>query len=103
VECKNACGECEIRKAAGRPAKLTKNLANRMKRIGGQVEGIKSMIERETYCDDVLTQIAAAQSALSSVAKLLLESHMRGCVSERLKSGDAEVIDELVKTVGRLL
>jgi DNA-binding FrmR family transcriptional regulator len=102
-ECKNICAECETRKAIGRPAKLTKDLANRMRRIGGQVAGIKSMMEKEVYCDDVLTQIAAVQSALSSVAKLLLESHMRTCVTERLKKGDGEVVDELVKTVGRLL
>jgi len=103
VKCKNDCGQCENRKATGRPAKLTKDLANRLNRIEGQVKGVKSMIEKEVYCDDVLTQIAAASSALSSVARLLLESHMRGCVSQRLKSGDDEVITELIKTVGRLL
>jgi len=103
VNCKNDCGQCENRNTVRRPAKLTKDLSSRLNRIEGQVKGIKSMVEKEVYCDDVLTQIAAASSALSSVAKLLLESHMRGCVSERLKSGDDEVINELIKTVGRLL
>jgi len=103
MECKNVCAECQLRKASARPAKLSRDLANRMSRIEGQVAGVKSMLEKEAYCDDVLTQIAAAQSALSSVAKLLLESHMRTCVAERLKRGDDEVIGELIKTVGRLL
>jgi len=103
MECKNDCGECETRKAIGRPAKLTKDLASRMNRIEGQIDGIKIMIEKNAYCDDVLIQIAAVKSALSSVAKILLESHMRTCVAERLKNGDEEVVGELVKTVGRLL
>jgi DNA-binding FrmR family transcriptional regulator len=81
----------------------TQNLTTRLNRIEGQVKGIKAMIERGDYCDDVLTQIAAAQSAMSAVAKILLESHMRTCVSRRLKEGDDTVVDELIKTVGRLL
>ncbi|MCL1786464.1 MAG: metal-sensitive transcriptional regulator [Defluviitaleaceae bacterium] len=79
------------------------NLTTRLNRIEGQVKGIKAMIERGDYCEDVLTQIAAAQSAMSAVAKILLESHMRTCVSRRLKDGDDTVVDELIKTVGRLL
>ena len=79
------------------------SLTSRLNRIEGQVKGIKSMIERGDYCDDILTQIAAAQSAMSSVAKILLESHMRTCVTQRLQNGDNTVVDELIKTVGRLL
>ena len=81
----------------------TQNLTSRLNRIEGQVKGIKAMIARGDYCDDILTQIAAAQSAMSSVAKILLESHMRTCVTQRLKDGDDTVVDELIKTVGRLL
>ena len=81
----------------------TQNLTTRLNRIEGQVKGIKAMIERGDYCEDVLTQIAAAQSAMSAVAKILLESHMRTCVTRRLKDGDDTVVDELIKTVGRLL
>jgi len=99
----NDCEKCENRQESMRPAKLTKDLVTRMNRVEGQVKAIKAMIEREVYCDDVLTQIAAARSALSSVAKLLLESHIRGCVSQKLKNGEEDVADELVKTVGRLL
>jgi len=85
-----------------RTEKITKDLATRLNRIEGQVKGIKSMVERGEYCDDILTQIAAAQSAMTSVAKILLESHMRACVTDRLKNGDDTVVDELVKTIGRL-
>ena len=86
-----------------RSNEITKNLTTRLNRIEGQVSGIKSMINRGEYCDDILTQISAAQSAMSSVAKILLESHIRACVSDKLKAGDHNVIDELIKTIGRLL
>ena len=102
MDSKNICPQCENREV-GHPDKLTKDLANRLNRIEGQVKGVKAMIEKDVYCDDVLTQIAAIQSAMSSVAKILLESHMRSCVAQRLKDGDDEVIGEFVKTVGRLL
>ena len=88
--------------AIKRPAKITKDLMSRLNRIEGQVRGIKSMIEKNVYCDDVLTQIAAIQSAMSSVGKILLESHMKSCVSTRIKNGDEEIIEEFIKTVGKL-
>lgn len=78
-------------------------LGTRLNRIQGQVRGIKGMIEREAYCDDILHQIIAVQSALDSVAKLLLETHLRSCVAERIQSGDKKVIDELLISVNKLM
>ena len=102
-ECTHTCTNCENNVSTTRPEEITKNLTTRLNRIEGQINGIKSMIGRGAYCDDILTQISAAQSAMSSVAKILLESHMRACVTRKLKAGDDSVIDELIKTVGRLL
>ncbi|MFD1884708.1 metal-sensitive transcriptional regulator [Paenibacillus wenxiniae] len=79
------------------------NLVRRLNRVEGQIRGIKGMIEKDTYCDDVLNQIAAAQSALNSVGRLLLEGHMKSCVVERIESGEHEVIDELLVTINKLL
>ncbi|MCQ4087496.1 metal-sensitive transcriptional regulator [Saccharibacillus sp. JS10] len=79
------------------------NLISRLNRVEGQIRGIKGMIEKDTYCDDVLNQIAAAQSALNSVGRLLLEGHMKSCVVERIEAGETEVIDELLITVNKLL
>jgi len=79
------------------------NLLVRLNRIEGQIRGIKAMIEKDTYCDDVLNQIAAVQSALNGVSRLLLEGHMRSCVVERLMAGEHEVIDELLTTVNKLM
>ncbi|KPC72586.1 metal-sensitive transcriptional regulator [Laceyella sacchari] len=83
--------------------KVKTNLTSRLNRIEGQVRGIKKMIENDTYCDDVLNQISAVQSALNSVGKILLEGHLRSCVTERLQEGDTEVIEELLTTVKKLM
>ena len=83
--------------------KTIKELSNRMNRIEGQVRGIKGMIERHVYCDDILNQIASVQSALNGAAKLLLEKHMKSCVRERLEAKDEEVIDEVLKTIFKMM
>jgi DNA-binding FrmR family transcriptional regulator len=83
--------------------KMKTNLASRLNRIEGQVRGVKGLIEKDAYCDDVLNQIAAIQSALSSVGRLLLEGHMKSCVIERIQAGDDDVIGELLITVNKLM
>lgn len=83
--------------------KVKKNLITRLNRIEGQIRGIKALIEKDTYCDDVITQISATQSALNGVGKVLLEGHLRTCVVERIQEGDEEVVDELLVTVQRLM
>lgn len=83
--------------------KVKNNLINRLNRIEGQVRGIKGLIEKDTYCDDVLNQIASIQSALNGVGKLLLENHMKSCVVSRIKEGDTEVLTELMTTMNKLM
>jgi CsoR family transcriptional regulator, copper-sensing transcriptional repressor len=83
--------------------KVKSNLVTRLNRIEGQIRGIKGLIEKDTYCDDVITQISATQSALNSVAKLLLEGHMKSCVLERIQEGDLEVLDEVLVTIQKLM
>ena len=80
-----------------------RELVNRVNRVEGQIRGIKGMIERSVYCDDILNQISSAQSALYGVAKILLEKHMKSCVMEQLQSGEKEVVDEVLKTVFKLI
>lgn len=83
--------------------KVKQNLITRLNRIEGQTRGIKGLIEKDTYCDDVITQISATQSALNSVAKILLEGHMKNCVVERIQEGDMEVLDEVLVTIHKLM
>ncbi|MCM3388267.1 metal-sensitive transcriptional regulator [Ureibacillus chungkukjangi] len=80
-----------------------KNLITRLNRVEGQIRGIKGLIEKDTYCDDVITQISAAQAALNGVAKMLLETHMKECVAERIQEGDLEVLDEVLITIQKLM
>ncbi|MFE4351607.1 metal-sensitive transcriptional regulator [Peribacillus butanolivorans] len=99
--------ECCITSSHGRKSHhsevVKKNLTTRLNRIEGQIRGIKGLIEKDTYCDDVITQIAATQSAMNSVAKILLEGHLRNCVVDRLNDGDTEVIDEVLVTIQKLM
>ncbi|WHY94202.1 metal-sensitive transcriptional regulator [Neobacillus cucumis] len=83
--------------------KVKNNLVTRLNRIEGQIRGIKGLIEKDTYCDDVITQISATQSALNSVAKILLEGHLKSCVLERIQEGDMEVLDEVLVTIQKLM
>ncbi|MDQ6423078.1 metal-sensitive transcriptional regulator [Paenibacillus sp. LHD-117] len=83
--------------------KTKNNLISRLNRIEGQVRGLKGLIEKDTYCDDVLNQISSVQSALNGVGKLLLEHHMKSCVIERIQDGENEVIDELLVTINKLM
>jgi DNA-binding FrmR family transcriptional regulator len=66
------------------------DLLNRLSRIEGQVRGIARMVEQDTYCIDVLTQVAAASRALQSVALVLLEDHIGHCVVDAARTGGAE-------------
>jgi CsoR family transcriptional regulator, copper-sensing transcriptional repressor len=97
-----ACSDEGIRKSH-HSDKVKKNLVTRLNRIEGQIRGIKGLIERDTYCDDVITQISATQSALNSVAKILLEGHMKTCVLDRIQEGDTEVLDEVMVTIQKLM
>ncbi|MCM3634722.1 MULTISPECIES: metal-sensing transcriptional repressor [Paenibacillus] len=85
------------------PERVKKDLTTRLNRIEGQIRGIKGMIDKDAYCDDVITQLSATQSALNSVAKILLEGHLKGCVVDRLSEGDEEILDELVGTIHKLM
>lgn len=59
----------------------------RLRRIEGQVRGLQRMVESDSYCIDVLTQVSAATKALESVALLLLEEHLSHCVTEAIGVG----------------
>jgi DNA-binding FrmR family transcriptional regulator len=81
-------------------------LVRRLARIEGQVRGITRMIEREEYCVDILQQTSALRAAVDSLAVLVLEDHVSGCVRTAAANGDAdryveEVVDVVRRTLGR--
>ena len=78
-------------------------LLNRLRRIEGQVRGVRRMVEEDRYCIDVLTQISAAQAALDKVALGLLDDHAHHCVMGEEADRREARTDELMAAVGRLL
>jgi CsoR family transcriptional regulator, copper-sensing transcriptional repressor len=107
VKAKVSCPHCQAGLGEGERQshhddKTIRELVSRVNRIEGQVRGIKGMIERRVYCDDILNQISSAQSALNGLARLLLEKHMKSCVTEQLQAGDTRVVDEVLKTIFKL-
>jgi DNA-binding FrmR family transcriptional regulator len=78
-------------------------LVSRLNRAEGQIRGIRNMVEKDAYCDEILNQISAVQAALDSVGKMILESHIRGCVVRDIQAGREEIIDELMGTIGRMI
>lgn len=68
----------------------------RLNRAIGQLNGVKAMIEDERYCGDVLTQLAAAESAVRAVSRMVMQDHLKTCVVERIQQGDTEVVDEVM-------
>ena len=95
------CGRCIRLKH--RSEKEYKDLVNRLNRIEGQIRGIRAMVEKEAYCPDILVQVAAANAALNSFNKVLLANHIRTCVADDIRDGNDETIDELVKTLQKLM
>jgi DNA-binding FrmR family transcriptional regulator len=79
----------------------------RLRRVEGQVRGLQRLIDEDTYCIDVLTQISAATKALESVAIGLLEQHLAHCVMEAAASGDQAAADaklaEATRAIERLV
>lgn len=75
----------------------------RLKRIEGQVRGIARMVEEDTYCIDVLTQVSATTRALQGVALLLLDDHVRHCVADDVRDGSGEKVTEAMEAIARLV
>ena len=71
-------------------AKDKEALVKRLHRIEGQVRGVERMVDEDRYCIDILTQIAAVNTALESLAFKILEEHVRHCVAGALSSGDEQ-------------
>jgi DNA-binding FrmR family transcriptional regulator len=86
-----------------RSEKESKDLIHRLNRIEGQIRGIRGMVEQNAYCIDIVNQVAAANAALNSFNKLLLSEHIRTCVTEDIRDGQDDKMDELVRTIQKLM
>lgn len=80
-------------------------LLKRLSRAEGQIRGISKMVEDERYCIDIFTQLSAVQSALQTVGRQLLNSHVDSCLKDALRSGDSQAAtaktEELLDAIER--
>ena len=95
--------ECCAQRHKERSPEEIRCLVNRLSRIEGQVRGIRGMVENGAYCPDILTQSAAVSAAMNSFNRELLASHIRTCVVQDIREGDADTIDELLKLLQKLM
>lgn len=92
---------CQKRNMERDPQELD-NLKKRINRIIGQMNGIAKMLDENRYCGEILNQVAAANSALRSLAYLILQTHMNTCIKDKVLSGEDKAMDELLEIVKRL-
>ncbi|MGN0736144.1 MAG: metal-sensing transcriptional repressor [Anaerovoracaceae bacterium] len=104
---KDSCPCCSADASYGRTTQRSadekKKLINRLSRIEGQIRGIRSMVEKDAYCVDILTQSAAAGAALDAFSRQVLSRHMHTCVAEDIREGNDETIDELMDILQKLM
>lgn len=98
-----ACQDCcSHHKNIPRSESSNRQLQNRLNRMIGQLNGIKKMLDDNRYCGDILTQIAAVESALQSFGYIILQDHMETCVVEEIKNGNLQIVDEAVDLIKKL-
>ena len=102
-ENKELCESCCChQKATPRQEQELKQLKNRLNRIVGQLNGIGKMLDENRYCGDILTQVAAAESALQSFGHMILKEHMETCMVEEISRGNMEVVEEALELIKKL-
>ncbi len=92
---------CGKHKATPREEEFQADLQRRLNRAIGQLNGVKAMLDDNRYCGDVLTQLAAAESAVHRVSEMILRNHMQTCVVEQIRAGHDEVVDEAMALIHR--
>lgn len=95
--------QCCCHKTKERTEQEYKDLIHRLNRIEGQIRGIKGMVEKDVYCTDILVQVAAVNAALNSFNKVLLSNHIKTCVTEDIRQGKEETVDELLTVLQKLM
>jgi DNA-binding FrmR family transcriptional regulator len=81
------------------PHTQTKAVMNRLARISGHVDAIKRMVEDGRDCSEILIQLAAVDSAVISVSKVILKDHIDHCIVDAVQKNDLQSIDELKKAI----
>ncbi len=98
----NETGCCGA-KTTQRTEEEQKKLIHRLNRLEGQIRGIRGMVERNAYCNDILIQSAAVSAAINAFNKDLIADHIRRCVVRDIRNGKDEIVDELTATLQKLM
>ena len=97
-------GQCTCRhKQTPRDDAFQADLQKRLNRAIGQLNGIKTMIDDNRYCGDVLVQLSAAESAVRKVSELVLKNHMETCVVEQIRQDNDQVVEEALGLIKRFM
>lgn len=91
-----------IKTAGERSHCKSEDLNSRLSKIEGQIRGIRNMVDQGMYCDDILIQVNAVQSALYSVGRIILENHVQHCLKEKTGEIDDQTLDDLFVSIRRL-
>ena len=82
-----------------------RSVANRLRRIAGQIDGVRKMVDQDRYCVDILNQTAAITAALRVVEQMIMENHLNTCVAEAMRSNDQdeqrEKTAEIMQIIGK--
>ncbi len=95
-----SCEMCEV-KTKKRSEEEKQKLINRINRISGQLNGIKSMILDDRYCEDILIQLCAVEKSVRAISNIILDNHMHSCLIEHIEKGDYSIIDEISNLIRR--
>lgn len=95
--------DCCAHRTKERTPEEYRSLIHRLNRIEGQVRGIRGMVEKGAYCPEILVQSAAVTAAMNAFSRELLSDHIRTCVVDDIRAGRDETIDELLRTLQKLM
>ncbi len=98
----DCCAVCAKHKHVPRDDKNLKALHSRLNRAIGQLNGIKSMLDDNRYCGDILIQLSAVQSALQAFGYMILSDHLNTCVVENVLDGNVQILDETIDLIKKL-
>ncbi len=97
--------DCHGAEQQGSYQEHKKKILDGLRRVEGQVRGVQRMMEDERYCVDVLNQITAARMALARLAMIVLDDHVKGCVSKAIQEEDSadSTIEEMMDVIRKML
>lgn len=79
-----------------------KSVKSRLSRVEGQIKGISAMVDESRECEDIIVQLSAVNSAVTNIARMILEHHIEHCVVDGIKSSsEQETIENLKKAIAQ--